>query len=76
MQVMATTKHLTGENVNLDDEREVDEFDQQLFAAGIARVLAQRAELRAKGLIDAEGNLVSSELPPDMCEGSERDFGG
>lgn len=73
---MATTKHLTGENVNLDDEREIDEFDEQVIAAGMARVRAQTAELRARGLMDEQGNLLVRELPPDMREGSDRDFGG
>lgn len=73
---METTKHLTGDNVDLDDEREVAAFDEEVITAGMERVCAHRAALRAKGLMDADGNLTVSELPPDMREGSDRDFGG
>lgn len=31
---MPTAKQLTIETVNLDDEREMDEFDRQVIAAG------------------------------------------
>jgi hypothetical protein len=73
---MPIAKRLTIENVNLDDEREMDEFDNQVIAAGMERVRAEGDELRRRGLLDAEGNLLVKELPPDMRETSERDFGG
>ena len=52
--------------------------------AGIARVLGGAAErihadvieLRRRGLIDAEGRRISTELPDDMKPGAQRDFGG
>ena len=73
---MSITKRLTIENVNLDDEREMDAFDDQMFASGLERVRAEGDELRRKGLLDEQGNMVMKELPADMKEGSERDFGG
>jgi hypothetical protein len=73
---MRTAKRLTIENVNLDDEREMDAFFDQVIDAGIERVRAEGDELRRKGLLDAQGNVLLDKLPPDMRENSERDFGG
>ncbi len=73
---MAVTRRLTIENVNLDDEREMDVLLDQMFAAGLARVNAEGDELRRKGLRDSEGHLVAKEVPADMPEGADRDFGG
>ncbi len=73
---MPVAKHLTLETVNFDDPREVNTFLEQVMAEGLRRVRAEGAELRAEGLVDADGNLVVTELPPDMREGSDRDFGG
>ncbi len=73
---MPITKRLTIENVNLDDEHELDAFDDQVIAAGLERVRAEGDELRRKGILDSEGNLVVTELPADMQEGADRDFGG
>ncbi len=73
---MSITKRLTIENVDLDDEREMDAFMEQMFADGLERVRAEGDELRRKGLLDEQGNMVIKELPANMKEGSERDFGG
>ena len=76
VSAMSLTKHLTIDNVNVDDEREMDAFDQQVIDAGMERVRAHRAELRAKGLLSPEGKLLVTEWPDDMQPGAERDFGG
>ena len=73
---MPIAKRLTIESVNLDDEREMDVFDDQLITAGVERVRAEGDELRRRGLLDPQGNLLVKELPADMREASERDFGG
>ena len=73
---MPTTKPLTIESVNLDDNREMDEFDRQVIAAGMEEVRAGIAELQRKGLLDEQGKLTLKEIPRDMQEGAERDFGG
>jgi hypothetical protein len=73
---MSVNKRLTIENVNLDHEREMDAFVDQMFTAGLARVKAEGDELRCQGLLDSEGNLLAKELPADMKEGEDRDFGG
>ena len=73
---MPITKRLTIENVNLDDECEMDAFDDQVITTGMERVRDEGDELRRRGLLDRRGNLPVKELPADMQEGSERDFGG
>jgi len=73
---MRTAKRLTLESVNLDDESEMDAFDEQMIEAGLERVRAEGDELRRKGLLDDEGHVLLKELPPDMRENSEPDFGG
>jgi hypothetical protein len=73
---MPIAKRLTIENVNLDDQREMDAFADQVITAGMERVRAEGNELRRKGLLDRQGNILLNELPADMREGSERDFGG
>jgi hypothetical protein len=73
---MPITKLLTIENVNLDDEREMDAFVDQVLTAGMERVRAEGDELRRKGLLDSQGNLLVKELPADMQDGADRDFGG
>lgn len=73
---MPTTKRLTIENVNLDDDAELDAFDDQVITAGLERVRAESDELRRRGILDAQGNVLLKELPADMKEGADRDFGG
>ncbi len=73
---MPTTKPLTLETVDFGNSSEVDAFLHQVMTAGMARVRAETAELIARGLMDEDGNLLNTELPPDMKEGSDRDFGG
>lgn len=50
-------------------------FDPYLAAAG-RNNQAAAAEAERLGITDGEGNLCRSELPDDMREGAERDFGG
>ena len=73
---MPTTKRLTLETVDFGNSSEVDAFLDQVMTAGMARVRAETDELKARGLMDEDGNLLNTELPPDMKEGSDRDFGG
>jgi hypothetical protein len=54
---MLTPKPLTIETVNLDDKREMDEFDRQVIASGMERVRAEIGDLQRKGLLDARGKL-------------------
>jgi hypothetical protein len=47
-----------------------------MFTAGLARVKAEGDELRRKGLLDPQGNLLMKDLPANMKDGADRDFGG
>ena len=73
---MPASRHLKLETVDFGNTEEVDAFLEQIMSEGIRRVRSESAELQAKGLMDADGNLLTEELPSDMREGSERDFGG
>jgi hypothetical protein len=73
---MPIANRLTIENVNLDDEREMDAFDDRAIAAGMERVRAEGDELRRRGILDPQGNVLVKELPADMRETSESDFSG
>ena len=73
---MPIANRLTIENVNLDDEREMDAFDGRAIAAGMERVRAEGDELRRRGILDPQGNVLVKELPADMRETSESDFSG
>lgn len=73
---MPAIKRLTIENVDFDDECELDAFDDQVIAVGLERVRAEGDELRRKGILDSDGNLLTRELPADMLESADRDFGG
>lgn len=50
-------------------------FDPYLAAANERAREAVR-KLQEAGIIDAQGNRIRTDLPPDMKEGSDRDFGG
>jgi len=56
---MPTVKRLTIENVNLDDDREMDAFDDQVIAEGMERVRAEGDQLRRKGLLDGQARRSS-----------------
>jgi len=49
--------------------------DPHLQAAG-ERVKAAAEELERLGIADADGKRVHTDLPPDMRDGVDRDFGG
>jgi hypothetical protein len=49
--------------------------DPYLKSAG-ERVKAAAAELERLGIADKDGNCIRTDLPEDMREGSDRDFGG
>jgi hypothetical protein len=73
---MPVTKRLTIETVNLDNDSELDALVDQMFTVGLAQVKAEGDELRRRGILDREGNLLVKELPADMRDGADRDFGG
>ena len=46
------------------------------YHAAVERVKAAVRELQSKGIIDAHGRRIRQDLPPDMHEDVDRDFGG
>lgn len=46
------------------------------FEGAAERIHAAVRELKELGLIDEKGNRIRKDLPEDMKEGAERDFGG
>lgn len=62
--------------IDVDDEQQLDEFMRRVIAEGDKRLHAQIQEAIRLGIIDAQGNLLKADLPEDMREESERDFGG
>jgi hypothetical protein len=54
------------DDLDLDREEDEEEWERRVMALANARIVAERARLEGLGVIDAGGNLVSTELPPDM----------
>jgi hypothetical protein len=46
------------------------------YPAAVANAKEAARRLQDAGIIDAEGNRIRKDLPPDMKEGQDRDFGG
>jgi hypothetical protein len=46
------------------------------YPAAVERAKEAVRRLREAGIIDAEGRRIRKDLPPDMQEGQDRDFGG
>jgi hypothetical protein len=69
---MPAAKHLTLDTVDFNNRGQVNAFLEQVTDEGMRRVRAEGAELRASGLMDAEGKLLVAELPPDVRRFSPR----
>ena len=46
------------------------------YPAAVERAKEAVRRLQEAGIIDAEGRRIRTDLPPDMQEGLDRDFGG
>jgi hypothetical protein len=46
------------------------------FEAAVLRVREAVKRLKDAGIIDSNGNRIRQDLPPDMREDKDRDFGG
>jgi hypothetical protein len=53
-------------DLDLDRPEDEDEWERRVMVLAAARIAAERARLERLGIIDADGELVSRELPPDM----------
>ena len=69
-------KPLTIDDVDMNDDEALDAFTRMVIAEGDKRLHAQVQEAIRMGIIDEYGNLLKHELPEDMREDAERDFGG
>ncbi len=59
------------DDLDLDRDEDEEEWERRVMELASARIAAARARLERLGIIDAQGNLVSSELPPDMRPDSD-----
>lgn len=58
--------------VNTSKPRTLDPY----YEAACANVRAAFKDLLDRGIVDEQGNRIRQDLPEDMKEGSDRDFGG
>ena len=49
---------------------------EPLLDKAAERIHAAVRELKGLGIVDEKGNRVRTDLPEDMKEGADRDFGG
>ena len=59
------------DDLDLDREEDRVEWRRRLAELGAARLASARARFERLGIVDAEGKLVSNELPPDMLPDSD-----
>ncbi len=59
------------DDLDLDRPEDEEEWDRRVMALAAARIAAERVRLERLGIIDANGDLVSRELPPDMLPDSD-----
>jgi hypothetical protein len=59
------------DDLDLDHPEDEEEWERRVVALAAARIATERARLERLGIIDAKGNLISRELPPDMLPESD-----
>lgn len=59
------------DDLDLDRPEDEEEWERRVMELAAARIAAERIRLERLGVIDSEGNLVSTELPRDMLPDSE-----
>jgi len=69
-------RELTSANVNFDDPEEWAEFLKQQVARSSERAQQAVRHLQEQGILDANGNRIRKDTPPDMRDESKTDFGG
>jgi hypothetical protein len=57
--------------LDLDRPEDEEEWERRVMALAAARIAAERRRLERLGIIDANGNLISRELPLDMLPESD-----
>jgi hypothetical protein len=66
---------LTLDSIDVESDEELDALMAQVLAEGDKIYEAQYQEALRLGIIDEKGRLLKTELPEDMREDSETDFG-
>lgn len=61
----------TFDDLDLDRDEDRAEWERRLMDLAAKRLAAARARLERLAIIDANGDLVSSDLPPDMLPDSD-----
>jgi hypothetical protein len=59
------------DDLDLDRDEDEEEWERRVMALAASRIAAERVRLEQLGIIDANGDLVSRELPPDLRPESE-----
>lgn len=55
---------------------EQEAIEKRVREEGAKRIRASVERLIALGIVDKDGNRLKKELPADMQQGADRDFGG
>jgi hypothetical protein len=58
------------DDLDLDRPEDEEEWDRRVMALAAVRIAAERVRLERLGIIDANGDLKSRELPSDMLPDS------
>jgi hypothetical protein len=69
------SKPMSIADIDVYNVRELREFMAKVLAEGDKILHAQIQESIRLGVIDEKGNLLKHDVPEDMSEGSECDFG-
>jgi hypothetical protein len=59
------------DDLDLDRPEDEAEWERRVMALAATRIAAERVRLELLGIIDSDGNLVSTDLPPDMVPDSD-----
>ena len=59
------------DDLDLDRAEDEVEWERRVMALATARIATERTRLERLGIIDANGDLVSDALPPDMVPESD-----
>jgi hypothetical protein len=59
------------DDLDLDLDEDEEEWERRVMDLASVRIAAARTRLERLGIIDADGKVVSTELPPDMLPDSD-----
>lgn len=59
------------DDLDLERNEEEEEWERRVMALAVARIQNARARMEALGVVDANGEVVPTALPPDMAPESD-----